>query len=199
MRALHVAAMAWTVAATVWAGRAWAQAGQPDSSSGAPVAALATLWPSFSDEWIGGWVASSRQAASGRIRVPPRAVGLSGGVAGQLGVAFPLAIAKLDNLSSCRDLFAPFAMDGFSVLAQTRYTTAPKTLGPWQGGAFAYTTVGGLVVTLCEGFAALPPSVAAAVLLHEALHAAGLGEWPVEAEAATSSATTAAVRSACAL
>ena len=199
MRALRVAAIACTVAAAVGAGRARAQVGQPEPGGEEPAAAFATLGPAFSDDWLVGWVASSRAARLDAWRVLPRTSDLSGGVAAQLSVAFPLAIAKLNNVSRCRDLFAALSADGFSILLQTRYTAAGRAPGPCQAGAFAYTTVGGLVVTLCEGFAALPPSVAAAVLLHEALHAAGLGEWPIEAEAATSSATTAAVRSACAL
>lgn len=38
--------------------------------------------------------------------------------------------------------------------------------------------VGSRRVTLCPEFATLSTTAAARILIHEALHSAGLGEWP---------------------
>lgn len=198
MRALGIAVVV-ALMTSVSVTRTRAQSTAAGVSQDPPVAAMAAAWPPAMDSGLLGWVSSSSLSPLGRMRLIPQASGVSGGVASQLGSAFALALAKLTNLSSCRDLFAPFSAEGTAILVGTRYTSGERGPGPCAAGALAYTTVGGGVVALCDGFAALPLSVAAAVILHEGLHAAGQGEWPLDADARTSTATTARVRMACAL
>jgi hypothetical protein len=63
--------------------------------------------------------------------------------------------------------------------------------------ALAYTLVGGAPTWLCRRFARLSDERAAAILLHEALHHAGMDEWPHDPQAAPASAINELVEDAC--
>jgi hypothetical protein len=64
-------------------------------------------------------------------------------------------------------------------------------------GAAAYTHVGGPATRVCQRFAAMSDEAAAAVLIHEALHHAGLGELPCYQDAGTSADIDHSVRRHC--
>ncbi len=118
--------------------------------------------------------------------------------------ALALARRKL-LLAACRDVFGDFAdRDGRPLLADLAATgrSAADYLegirfldGRWTGpclpsGIYAWTHPGGGAVHLClERFAPLArtnPSVAANILIHEELHALGLGEDPPTSRVITS-------------
>ena len=67
-------------------------------------------------------------------------------------------------------------------------------------GTVAYTLVGGGPATwLCHEFSRLTDKQAAKIIIHEALHHAGLGEWPRDPDAMRSTAINAMVKKRCGL
>jgi hypothetical protein len=95
----------------------------------------------------------------------------------RLGSAFPVAFAKLDHVDSCRALFGRLGADGAILLRNTQYSDAGDA-DPCRAGAAAFTYIGSPRTRLCSNFAALEPGRAATILIHEALHYAGLPERP---------------------
>lgn len=61
------------------------------------------------------------------------------------------------------------------------------------------TRAGRSEIRLCSRLTNLATEGVAAILIHEALHTAGLGEWPDDPAAPTSAAITRAVLRACQL
>jgi len=126
-------------------------------------------------------------------------------VDGELSFGAPLlrsgyrvALRKVDAVDSCQALFTRLGSDGVEVLQSTTYTMAS---GEWQEhvcrGAEAFTTVGGSRVWLCRGFGWMEDGEAATVLLHEALHNAGLGERPLDPSGPTADEIDEMVKRAC--
>jgi len=118
-----------------------------------------------------------------------------------LRAGFRLALERLEEEPACAGLFGALGGDGRELLARTVYTLP---VGPRESGAcrraVAFTTPGSVRTVVCPvRFRALPKGEAAAILLHEALHLAGLGEWPYVPEAPTSEEITELVRSRCRL
>jgi hypothetical protein len=68
-----------------------------------------------------------------------------------------------------------------------------------SGGAknLAYTNVGGAPTWVCRHFGRVSTETAAVAVIHEALHHAGLTEWPHDRLAMTSPEITEMVESAC--
>lgn len=69
----------------------------------------------------------------------------------------------------------------------------------FRGGISAITSIGGNTTRLCDHLTVLSQNDKVAILIHEALHAAGLGEAPYHLEAPTSSELTRIVKMARAL
>jgi hypothetical protein len=94
--------------------------------------------------------------------------------------AFPVAVERVRRHPQCRNLFAQFETDGLEKLAASLYyrPTPAMEIGVCRRGAVAYTFVNRPQVGLCKGFASLNSVQAASVLIHEALHHAGLTERP---------------------
>ena len=115
--------------------------------------------------------------------------------------AFRTAAKKVQVLESCGDLFTDLDLTGIEALGRTRYELASSAADAarCRGRVSAVTSVRGSRTRLCDYFKALSHHDKAAILIHEALHAAGLSEWPHEPEAPTSSEITARVKRACAL
>ncbi len=63
----------------------------------------------------------------------------------------------------------------------------------------AFTSLGSAVTRLCPGFARLDDERAAVILLHEALHRAGLDEWPHDPDGLTPQGINELVREGCGL
>jgi hypothetical protein len=67
----------------------------------------------------------------------------------------------------------------------------------WCRQAVAGTSVGKKMVFLCRRFATLPVEEAATILIHEAMHRAGMSERPLDRECMTGDAISEMVRRAC--
>ena len=113
---------------------------------------------------------------------------------------FELAAQKLLHEPECRDLFADLGVDGLEMLSTTLYYRASlkmeKQVCP---RAFSFTLVGGAPTWVCQRFAGLNNRRAAAVLLHEALHHAGMDEWPHDPDGLSPAAIDDLVEEACGL
>lgn len=157
-------------------------------------------------EEVGGPVAPSSEARTVSRIAPslagPRTSGeLPLEVRFWLRAGYRLALDRLDEAPPCGALFEVLGGDGRELLARTVYTLPA---GPRESGvcrrAVAFTAPGSVRTVVCPvRFRALPKGEAAAVLLHEALHLAGLAEWPYDPEALTSEEITELVRSRCRL
>lgn len=136
--------------------------------------------------------------------VPTRArIAIDIGVEDALAVrvAFRLALQRLFEIPACGALFVDLDLDGIAALSSTFYSS-PRP-GPERAlcdrGALAVARAGGSDIRVCPGLRRFTREGVAAILIHEALHTAGLGEWPVNPEAPTSREITLAVLEACAL
>ena len=97
----------------------------------------------------------------------------------QLASSYLDALRRVYRIQSCQDLFSRLGADGVEVLSSTTYTLASSVRAQQIcDRAEAFTTVGGSIVWLCGTFGWLPPQEATIVLIHEALHNAGLREQP---------------------
>lgn len=127
----------------------------------------------------------------------------------RLEAGFELAVERLRESASCRDLFARLGADAFEVLATGLYfpvdsyrreveVCGRNAAASSRGGEnLAYTVVGGAPTFLCRHFARVSTETAAVAVIHEALHHAGLTEWPHDRLAMTSPEITEMVREAC--
>jgi hypothetical protein len=100
----------------------------------------------------------------------------------KLDLAFRIAAQRLHDRRSCRALFSELGTDGLGRLRNTRYQSAEEVGGERVchrgAGVAAYTAVGNSRTVVCPGFGSLNPKQAAVIVLHEALHFAGLPESP---------------------
>jgi hypothetical protein len=114
--------------------------------------------------------------------------------------ALEAAGATLERRKDCRAIFSALGTDGLEVLARSRYVVATaRDEEKICKNAVAFTFVGGPWVGICRGFSRLDELNAATVILHEALHQAGLGEWPLDRRAESSLDITRNVRRRCGL
>lgn len=113
--------------------------------------------------------------------------------------AFEVAHRRLHDVESCRELFRDLRHDAFAALHFTRYLPAPLIAEQriCRHHVSAYTRVGSRTTRLCRSFAHLAVERAAVVLLHEALHYAGLPESPANPDALSSAAINQLVAASC--
>ena len=114
--------------------------------------------------------------------------------------AFAVAVQKLSDEPKCRELFSDLGTDGVTMLSNTLYY--PASLKMEQQvcpRAFGYTLVGGAPTWVCRWFGQLSDRRAAKVLLHEALHHAGLDERPHDPDGLPPAAIDELVADACGL
>ncbi len=137
------------------------------------LAVPAWLWASMSDAGAASREPTEVLRTVGRLPARDRQV---------LESAMALAAEQLRKQAACRLLFAALEADGLECLASTFYT-APISNAEIRScerrNASALTSVGGRRAVLCPAsFGRLRRRQAAVVLLHEALHHAGLSEFP---------------------
>jgi hypothetical protein len=129
--------------------------------------------------------------------------GFSARTRSRLAVSFQLAVGRLQTLPACAELFAELGCDGVARLRSVRYQTVSDVGGDrvcGRGlGAAAFTTVGNLRTIVCPGFDRLGVDEAAVIVLHEALHAAGRTEWPLDPSAPNGGQINRLIRMACKL
>ena len=115
--------------------------------------------------------------------------------------AMKIAAKKIEHELACREMFLSLTDDPLEALHVTSYHLAgvgPETEACEAQGIVAYTTVGGHRTHLCPPlFERLNTRQAAIVLIHEALHRAGLSEWPPDPNGMTSNQINAMVQSSC--
>jgi hypothetical protein len=127
-------------------------------------------------------------AVSGRSHFPNERASVSPQASLRLKAGFSLAWAKLERRSACQALFVSLGSDGHELLSRTLYYGASR--GEEESAcrsAFAITQVGSPVTRICSRFARASTERAALVVIHEALHLAGLGESPQTPGAMSSS------------
>ncbi len=151
--------------------------------------------------WLLGSVSASAAAPSREVL---RTVGrLPAKDHQMLEWAVSLAAERLRESPACRKLFTALGADGFDILAATFYTapiSKAETGSCDRRHASAMTSVGGRRTVLCSpSFGELSRRQAAVTLLHEALHHAGLSEYPREPGAPRSSEINRAVKLSCGL
>lgn len=118
-----------------------------------------------------------------------------------LAGSFQLALAKVQGRRECAALFENLGANGAVLLATTIYLLPSGSAAParCRGGATAVTTLGSPVTFLCPCFTQISRREGAIVLLHEALHYAGLSEQPLDPAGLTPQQISAMVASACRL
>ena len=114
--------------------------------------------------------------------------------------SFELARQRLSEAPECRDLFADLGAEGLQMLSTTLYYPASAAHEKKLcGRAWGYTTVGSAPTFLCRKFSRISEKKGATILIHEALHHAGMGEWPNDRKGLTSKAINSLVEDACGL
>jgi len=150
-----------------------------------------------------GWAtepAIEKAAAADQLNSPrARVIGqLPTLVRYRLDRAFPVAAALVRDVTECRELFAVFEADGLEKLERTIYLPPQPGEGRnCQGRVTAFTGVGQPHTRLCPAFADLTNDQAVTILLHEALHFAGLSERPLDPRGLTPLQINRMVEAAC--
>jgi len=123
--------------------------------------------------------------------------------------ALDLAAERVREIEACGDLFTRLGANGLDMLNTSLYLQADSLQGrvricgrdgaasSWGGKTLAYTQVGAASTWICRSFARVPADNAAVTVIHEALHHAGLTEWPADRTAMTSEQITRLVKKAC--
>ena len=142
------------------------------------------------------------------IATGPSAAGHSGNrsthiVGAQLQIARELAVTRLQEQERCRDLFLANDANGIDLLRNSTFRLATPTEHERvcrRRRAALFTHIAGSEIVVCTGeFQRLPVRHRAAMLLHEALHHAGVSEQPFDPDALTSAELTRLVELRCRL
>ena len=119
----------------------------------------------------------------------------------KLTSAIKVATKRVRKNQRCRSLFDPYTTNGVEAFELTSYHLAgpgSRVDACGQQGVVAFTTVGGHRTHLCSAvFSRLNTPRAATVLIHEALHRAGMSEWPLDPEGKTSAEINLMVQRSC--
>ena len=147
-------------------------------------AATAELIPNSTTETpIAPWV---------HTNMPPK-------VRKKLDAALELAGQRIREVPECRELFTGLGADGIEMLSTTLYFPIARYKDETVKcrNAQAFTYVGEAPTSICRDFSRLSGQRAAMVLVHEALHHAGLTEAPQDPSAMTSLAINVMVKKSC--
>jgi hypothetical protein len=118
----------------------------------------------------------------------------------KLESAFQLAVERVREVPECNGLFNRLDTDGVETLRTTHYYPANLILeNQTFRGASAFTQVGWTVTYLCRRFSSLSDRRAAMLVIHEALHHAGLTEAPADPDGLRPREINKMVASACGL
>jgi len=175
-----------TVIPAGWATDAGESGAPPEVVSAAAVAAVNAVA-------VGGSAPTlCRPTISTKVLVPNRK---------KISDAFELALEKVREVPECRELFTGLGSDGTDALARVVFLPVGKAQardGVCRGSS-AYTLVGGGPIWVCRDFKRLSDEQAAMVIIHEALHHAGLSEYPQDPDGMTSNAINGLVMEQCGL
>lgn len=141
-----------------------------------------------------------------KAKVPPLAPQVEGRMSANeafdLKIAYGRAMKKLEKIESCRALFDDLDIDGVQALGGSKYrpVQSDEERAYCTRGVYAYTAVGHNRIMICRHFFHVQEARAKiAVLIHEALHTAGMGEAPANPDCMTAEEITAMVEKACLL
>ena len=115
--------------------------------------------------------------------------------------AFVVALERVREVPECRELFTNLGADGETALSMVVFLPVGRAEardGVCRGSS-AYTLVGGGPIWVCRDFSRLSDTQAAMVIVHEALHHAGLNEYPKDPDAMTSKQINGMVMKHCGL
>jgi hypothetical protein len=117
----------------------------------------------------------------------------------KIRTGFAVAVGRAREIPECAALFSEFGADPVELLGRALYYPAALNRNnlACRNGAQAFTPVGSPITWVCDRFARLDTDKAALVLLHEALHFAGLTEQPHDPRAMTSSEINDMVKDRC--
>ncbi len=118
-----------------------------------------------------------------------------------LRAAHRSALKLLKKNPTCRALFEDLRLDGVAALSRNHYrqVESPSEVARCKPGTGAATEVGGSRILICRRFHSLRHLGKITILIHEALHSAGLSEWPHDPKGMTSREINERVKQACAL
>ena len=110
-----------------------------------------------------------------------------------------IALERLGREEECRELFAERGADGARLLLDADYRVARpgEAGGLCEQGASAFTGMTSGRTAFCQSFLKLPAHRRAIVLLHEALHVAGMGQHPLHPGAMTAREINGVVARSC--
>jgi hypothetical protein len=121
-------------------------------------------------------------------------------IRGKIERAFEIAGQRLRQRPECAELFSPFGVDGAELLARSLYLPAgPQRQTTRCRHAFAVTEIGGPTTWVCRKVTAHSDERVAVALIHEALHHAGLCEYPHDRTAMKSGEINNLVMESCGL
>jgi hypothetical protein len=143
----------------------------------------------FGTSWLGRLVVSTTITVSGagaisaedRPAARPLVQGGGAVLTAAVRTARSIALERIDRELECRDLFAARGADGARLLLDADYRVAQpgEAGGLCEEGATAFTGMTTRRTAICgDAFLKQTPHVRATILLHEALHAAGMGQHP---------------------
>jgi len=126
--------------------------------------------------------------------------GMNDRIERKLQFAFPSALERVCEVAACANLFSELGADGLETLGVTVYV--PATSGQdlqlcEDADAIAFTGIGRSKTRLCAEFGRQPRQAVAMILIHEALHHAGMSERPHDPDALTSGQINSLVRTNC--
>ena len=156
-------------------GQSWTADEAPPDGAGVVVATAVV--PSASEHDDRSWIIEQLEAG----REPLVIGGLDLRVKRKLGRGYSIALARVREIDSCRALFTELDSDGLEKLLKTVYLPATDDQERRvcrAKDAAAVTHVGSAHTRVCKGFSRLSDNRAAVILIHEALHYAGLIEAP---------------------
>lgn len=169
----------------------WAsEVGESGATVEIAVAAAATaLNPVAVDD---GAEATCKPTISMKVLVPNRR---------KISNAFDLALEKVREVPECGEMFAGLGSEATDALGRIVFLPVGKAQardGVCRGSS-AYTLVGGGPIWVCRDFKRLSDAQAAMIIIHEALHHAGLTEYPKDEDAMTSRDINFVVKEQCGL
>jgi hypothetical protein len=179
----------------VVAGGSWAEDSVEASGSAAPaaVAAVAVSAAPAAASMVDPWIHPDMPK---RVRTT-------------LEAGFELAVQRVRDIESCSALFEALGADPFETLGTGLYfpvdsyrrevEVCGRNAAASSRGAenLAYTKVGAAPTWICRHFSRVSIETAAVAVIHEALHHAGLTEWPHDRTAMTSLEITRMVEREC--
>jgi hypothetical protein len=116
--------------------------------------------------------------------------------------SFQIAVDRVQEVPECGEMFTKLGADGFNTITKIFFTPIGKreARADLCNGSVAYTFVGsGPTTWLCREFSRLTDRKAAMIIIHEALHHAGLTERPKDPKGMTSAAINRMVSKSCGL